>query len=190
MKTQYSYQNQFLIAMPCLMDSVFSQTLTYICAHDPQGAMGVIINRPLNLKLGDILRSIQTVNLQPNPSWDLPLYFGGPVNPESGFVLHQPMAQQWKASTPLSKELTLTTSEDIINAMAEGKGPERVILSLGFANWGAGQLEQEIAENSWLTSACDTHIMFDIAPKNRWQAAVHLLGVHDLYALSDQVGHA
>jgi len=182
-----SLTNQFLIAMPGLMDPNFHQTVTYICAHNEDGAMGIVINRPLDLALGDVLAQM---DLQPcnEEVGRIPIYQGGPVQTDRGFVLHRPDSE-WSSSINVSEEIGVTTSRDILQAIAEGRGPARSLIALGYAGWAAGQLEQELKENAWLSGPADSDIIFKTPCQQRWEHAARLLGV-DLQRLSSDIGHA
>lgn len=179
--------NQFLIAMPGLLDPNFYQTVTYICAHNEEGAMGIIVNRPLNLELSDVLAQM---NLQActDDVGHLPVYQGGPVETDRGFVLHYPDSD-WQSSINVSDEIGVTTSRDILQAIAEGHGPRSTLIALGYAGWAAGQLEQEIKDNAWLSGPADSDIIFHTPCEKRWATAANLLGV-DLGKLSPDIGHA
>jgi putative transcriptional regulator len=179
--------NHFLIAMPSLMDPNFHQTVTYICAHNDDGAMGLIINRPMDLRLADILEQLDIEPTVPGVG-DIRVFEGGPVQRERGFVIHQPAAE-WDAVLRVSDEVAVATSRDILAAMARGEGPGRTLVALGYAGWGAGQLERELGENAWLSGPADLHILFEVPSEQRWEAAASLLGV-DLRWLSTQAGHA
>lgn len=182
-----SLVNHFLIAMPSLEDPNFSHTVTYICEHNSAGAMGIIINRPLHLTFGEVLEHMQ---ITPGESVDVEqnVLSGGPVQGEHGFVLHSP-AGTWNSSVRITDDLALTTSRDILMALADGKGPARYLLTLGYAGWAAGQLEREMAENAWLSGPADARILFDVPLEDRWRAAAALIGI-DLNLLSTEVGHA
>ncbi|HHB92920.1 MAG TPA: YqgE/AlgH family protein [Thioploca sp.] len=179
--------NNFLIAMPNLADSNFLKTVTYICIHNKEGAMGIVINRPMGVNLGEILEQMDIKTENPS-SIKLPIFNGGPVQKERGFVLHQP-GQKWDAMLTVSEELNITTSRDIMIAIANNKGPDKVLIALGYAGWGAGQLEREMADNIWINTPVDNDIIFKTPSNQRWQAAVASLGI-DLTLLSGQVGHA
>jgi putative transcriptional regulator len=179
--------NHFLIAMPALADPNFSHTVTYICMHNEDGAMGIVINRPLNVVLGDVLEHMD-IELEDFRVAHLPIFDGGPVQRERGFVIHQPVGQ-WDAMLPISDELGIATSRDILTALARGRGPQRVLVALGYAGWAAGQLEQEMAENAWLSVPADASIIFNTPPAKRWQAAAGRLGV-DMTLMSGEAGHA
>ncbi|MFK5969518.1 MAG: YqgE/AlgH family protein [Candidatus Marithrix sp.] len=179
--------NNFLIAMPNLADPNFLKTVTYICIHNKEGAMGIVINRPMGINLGDILERMD-IKIENTSSIKLPIFNGGPVQKERGFVLHQ-SDQTWDATLTVNEGLNITTSRDIMTAIANDKGPDKVLIALGYAGWGAGQLEQEMADNIWINTPVDNDIIFKTPSKQRWQAAVASLGI-DLTLLSSQVGHA
>jgi putative transcriptional regulator len=179
--------NQFLIAMPALADPNFSHTVTYICDHTPLGAMGVIINRPTELLLADLLEQL---NIEPadDDIASTPVYLGGPVQVDRGFILHQPPGD-WDSTLAITENISLTTSQDIIEAIAHGVGPRKFHIALGYAGWGDGQLEEEILSNAWLNGPADEGIVFDEPIDRRWQAAASAMGV-ELNRLSSDVGHA
>ncbi len=179
--------NHFLIAMPNLADSNFFHTVTYICMHNEEGAMGIIINRPMKVSLGDILEHLNIDLEEPRVS-RVPIYDGGPVAKERGFIIHQPVGD-WEAMLTMSDDLGITTSRDVLIAIAQGRGPQRFLVALGYAGWAAGQLEQEIAENAWLTAPVDTNIIFNTPPAKRWQAAAASLGI-DVNLMTGEAGHA
>ena len=184
-----SLRNQFLIATPTLEDGIFKSSVTYICEHDEDGAMGIIINRPSDLKFNDLVKefeAIETSELNTQP-----VMVGGPVGLERGFVLHQTPANtiEWLSTLQISNEVALTGSKDILTALGEGQGPEKFLFVLGYAGWGAGQLEQELMENDWLTSPATPEILFSTPYHLRAEAAAKLLGVN-LSALATQPGNA
>jgi putative transcriptional regulator len=179
--------DQFLIAMPAMTDSNFSQTVTYIWEHNAEGALGIIINRPLQMKLADVFEQLK----MPTPTESVgqqSVLQGGPVQTDRGFVLHY-SGGQWEHTRAVSSRIQVTTSPDILDAMARGNGPETALVALGYAGWSAGQLEQELAQNAWLTVAADERIIFDTPYEQRWLAAGRLLGI-DLATISPHVGHA
>ncbi|MFO1321910.1 MAG: YqgE/AlgH family protein [Burkholderiales bacterium] len=173
--------------MPNMVDPNFAHTLTYICEHNDQGALGVVVNRPLEMTLKALFSEVD-LELADGRLHGQPVYFGGPVQTDRGFVLHRPLGQ-WKSSLPVADDVGLTTSRDILEAVAAGDGPERLIVSLGYAGWAAGQLEDEIGQNAWLTVAARPDVMFDLAPEARLQAALELLGINPAF-LSEEAGHA
>lgn len=179
--------SQFLIAMPAMGDPNFSQSVTLICEHNEDGALGLVVNRPLQLTLGDMLAhmKIQPTNLEVG---EQPVLMGGPVQTERGFVLHGPPGD-WDATMEVDEDLYITSSRDILEAMAEGRGPEHAMVALGYAGWGAGQLEAELKENAWLNTPADQSILFETPINERWSKAAHLIGV-DLNTLSGDAGHA
>jgi len=177
----------FLIAMPMLEDPNFFHTVTYVCSHTEEGAMGIVINRPLEVQLSDVFEHMEITSTHLNSNF-LPIYQGGPVQPERGFVLHKP-AGHWEAMMRLGEGIGVTTSRDIIEALAVGAGPEQILIALGYAGWGSGQLEQEMAENAWLSTPADDAIIFETPTEQRWQAAASQLGI-DLNLLSTQAGHS
>lgn len=179
--------NQFLIAMPGLMDPNFHQTVTYICAHNEEGAMGIVINRPLNFALGEVLSQMELSSAS-NDVLNRPIYHGGPVQTDRGFVLHT-MTNHWESSIKVSDSIIVTTSRDILESIAEGKGPDHALIALGYAGWAAGQLEHEIKENVWLNGPAETDIIFYTPYDRRWEKSAELLGV-DLEKISREIGHA
>jgi putative transcriptional regulator len=187
MSIAHSLSNHFLIAMPALDDPNFHHTTTYICEHDENGALGIVINRPLNMRLVEILRHMDIEPCSDAIS-SLPVYMGGPVQSDRGFVLHEPSGN-WEATLKVTDKIGITSSRDILQAMAAGKGPDKAIITLGYAGWGAGQLEQELAANTWLSGPASSKILFDTPSENRWTAAAALIGV-DLNLLSSDIGHA
>ncbi len=179
--------DHFLIAMPGLQDSNFFHTVTYICEHNEDGAMGIILNRPTDLHLNDIVGQMDIPAAEAGAGEQI-IYLGGPVQTDRGFVLHTP-ARQWASTLQINPEIGVTTSRDILQAMVDGEGPEKSLVALGYAGWGPGQLEQELSANAWLSGPADQAIIFDLEPEKRWEAAARLLGV-DLNLLSGETGHA
>ena len=182
-----SLTNHFLIAMPNLRDPNFARTVTLICEHSIEGAMGIVINRSTDLRLTDVL---QQMNIDGGASHnrDTPVYLGGPVQNNRGFLLHEPLGS-WESTLAVTPSLGVTTSRDILAALADNSGPQRFLLALGYAGWTAGQLEREIGENTWLSGPADPEILFDTPTEGRWAAAAQHLGVN-LAALSGEAGHA
>lgn len=180
--------NQFLIAMPAMADENFSQTVTFICEHNPQGALGIIINRPLEMRMADVFRQLKLPTTQ-EPLSSQPVLQGGPVQTDRGFVVHRPALREWDSTLRVSDHIHVTTSRDILNAMARGEGPAEAFVALGYAGWEAGQLENEMVQNAWLSVAAEPRVLFDIPFEQRWHAAGRLLGV-DLATLSPHAGHA
>lgn len=180
-------KHQFLIAMPHMADPHFAQTLIYLIEHNEQGAMGLVINRPNGLSLADVLEQLRPGSEPPVPCQDLPIFSGGPVQTDRGFVLH-PAGPQFQATLELG-ELGLSTSQDVLFAIADGTGPAKYLITLGYAGWDAGQLETELADNAWLTCPADSAILFDLPFDQRLNAAAACLGVN-LSLLTSQAGHA
>jgi len=178
--------NQFLIAMPTQQDPSFYRTVTYLCAHNPGGAMGIVINRPLGLGLGEVLKHMDMEVTDPAVNY-MRVFHGGPIQPERGFVIHQPSGK-WDAVLSVGNDIAIATSRDILAAIADGTGPANVIVALGYAGWAPGQLEKEIAENTWLSTPIDSRIIFDVPFDKRWQLATEMLGI-DPMLLSGDVGH-
>ncbi len=182
-----NFTHHFLIAMPAMVDPNFARTLTYICEHNEQGALGIVINRPLDMTLEALFERID-IPLEARRFAALPVMFGGPVQTDRGFVLHRPVGK-WQATLPVKDELGLTSSRDILQSVGSAGEPEEFVVSLGYAGWAAGQLEYELAQNAWLTVAADAQVIFGLPPEERLPAAMQLLGF-DLANLSDVAGHA
>lgn len=182
-----SLKNYFLIAMPTLIDPHFFRSVTYICEHDKEGAIGIIINQPMNVYLGDIFDQMGIHTDNPVVAQRI-VFAGGPVHRERGFVLH-PVGTYYQNTTEISNSIALTTSLDILHALAENKGPAHTLVALGYAHWEAGQLEKEMASNAWLYGPASQDIIFHLEIELRWRAAAALMGV-DIDRLSDNIGHA
>ena len=183
----FNLTHHFLIAMPNMQEGMFVGTVTYICEHNENGALGIVVNRPISLTLGEMFDQVNIPLHQPGLE-KMIVHFGGPVQTERGFVLHDTPGD-WESTLRINEKMALTTSRDILEAMAEGKGPRNMIVSLGYAGWDQGQLEHEITENIWLTVPASEHILFDIPPEERLAAAMALLGV-DYASLVEDAGHA
>lgn len=183
----FNLTNHFLIAMPTLADPNFAKSVTYICAHNDEGAMGIVINRPLEIDLGEVLSQMD-LDSEVALICQQPIYDGGPVHTDRGFVLHRP-ANTWDSTMQVTPEVAVSTSRDILAAISDGDGPEETLVALGYAGWGAGQLEAEMAQNAWLSGPADLDIMFASPVSSRWQRAADLIGV-DVNAISHDVGHA
>jgi putative transcriptional regulator len=179
--------NHFLIAMPGMRDPSFRRGVAFVCQHGEEGAMGLLINRLSEYRLGDVLAQMNLKSELSQVS-DAPVLIGGPVMPERGFVLHAPHGQ-WESSFKISERICVTTSRDILVAIAEGQGPPEVVVTLGYSGWSQGQIETELKENSWLTVAADERILFSTPLERRWEAAAALVGV-DIASLTDYAGHA
>lgn len=186
--TTGSLENHFLIAMPTLHDPFFRRSVTYICEHSAEGAMGLIINNPIDINVGELLSkiNIDTSDIRQ----DLPnmVYSGGPVQTDRGFVLHSPQ-HGWNSSLQLSEQIMVTTSKDILEAIAVNNSPKHFIITLGYAGWTAGQLEEELSQNSWLTIPADPDLLFNTPAHLRWEKAAEKLGI-DMRMVSSEVGHA
>ncbi|PHY07186.1 MAG: hypothetical protein CK528_05105 [Alcaligenaceae bacterium] len=178
--------NQFLMAMPGMVGGELAGTVIYVCEHGPKGALGLVINRPTDLSLNSLFEKID-LKLEIDPFQTNPVFFGGPVQTDRGFVLHTPRGE-YSSSIKLGG-LALTTSRDVLQDVAAGKGPEKILVTLGYAGWGAGQLENELAQNAWLNVAADTEIIFATLPELRYPAALKLLGI-DPIMLTGAAGHA
>ncbi len=182
-----SLTNHFLIAMPQLEDPNFFHSVTYICQHSDEGAMGIIINQPLEMNLEEILAQLEIGN-DDQTLGAQPVYFGGPVQQDRGFILHRPR-RNWEGTLFVSDDIALTTSSDILKDIAQHRGPRQSLVALGYAGWGEGQLEQEMAQNAWLSVPASADIIFDTPVERRWHAATALLGI-DVDQLSEDIGHA
>ncbi len=185
--SQFDLSHHFLIAMPAMTDPVFAKTLTYICEHNDQGALGIVVNRPISLTLGQLFEQIN-VPLEASDLELLPVHFGGPVQTERGFVLHEPTGN-WQSTLIVKDKVGMTTSKDILEAVGLGKGPKNILVTLGYAGWAQGQLEHELSENAWLSVPASEHILFELPAEERLAAAMALLGV-DYATLSADSGHA
>jgi len=185
--------NQFLIAMPGMADDTFAGSVVYLCEHTERGALGLVINKPIDITLKNLFEKVD-LSLPTDNLAEQPVFFGGPVQTERGFVLHERSGVA-EGSSPYSSTMSvpggldMTTSKDVLEAMAEGAGPTRVLVTLGCSGWQAGQLEDEIGRNGWLTVDADPAVIFDTPVEQRYERAVALLGI-DPRMLSQQAGHA
>ncbi|GAB2893445.1 YqgE/AlgH family protein [Paralcaligenes sp. KSB-10] len=178
---------QFLVAMPGMVQGNLADTVIYVCEHTEHGALGLVINRPTDLTVGSLLERIDLdLSLEIGPIKDSPVFFGGPVQTDRGFVLHAPVGE-YGSSIRLG-EMALTTSRDVLQDVAQGHGPAHILVTLGYAGWGAGQLESEMAQNAWLNVVASEAVLFDTPPENRYEAALRLLGVDPLMLAGD-AGH-
>jgi putative transcriptional regulator len=177
MATLSSLAGYFLIAMPSMGDPNFERGITFICQHSEDGAMGLMVNRRSDFNLGDVLKQMN-MPCERTAVAATPVLTGGPVQPERGFVLHALSEHAWESSYRINEALGVTTSRDILAAMADGDGPSRALVTLGYAGWGAGQLEQELLANAWLTVRATDHILFDTPLDDRWNAAVASMGIN------------
>ncbi|HLV28410.1 MAG TPA: YqgE/AlgH family protein [Burkholderiaceae bacterium] len=180
---------QLLLAMPGKVMGSLADTVIYVCEHTEQGALGLVINRPTDLTVGDLLKRLDLpLSLEIGAREQSPVFFGGPVQTDRGFVLHRP-AHGYGSSIRLG-DIALTTSRDVLQDVAGGKGPEHLLVTLGYAGWGAGQLEDEMAQNAWLNVEANHEIIFDMPPEKRYEAALALLGIKSAVMLSGDAGHA
>ena len=187
MESTSTLANQLLIAMPGMADPNFSSTVTLICEHNDEGALGIVINRPLTLTLGGLFEQLDLEDADPAAAGN-PVVMGGPVGPERGFVLHA-STHSYEHSLAVSSEINLTLSRDVIDAMAQGGGPDKSLVALGYAGWEPGQLEAEMLANSWLNVPATPDIVFDLPFAERWAAAAESMGI-DISRMSTDAGHA
>jgi putative transcriptional regulator len=188
--------NHFLIAMPGLEDSLFGKSVVYVCEHSARGALGLVINKPTEMTMPALFEKVE-LGLKRADLTDSPVFQGGPVQMERGFVLHEPIyigadnqSEALYASTmSIPGGLEMTTSKDVLEALASGNGPKKVLITLGYASWGEGQLESELGENSWLTVDATREVIFDTPVADRYERALGLLGLQS-WMISNQVGHA
>lgn len=179
--------NQLLVAMPGMQDENFSQTVTLVCEHSSKGALGIVLNKPLAMLLSEVLSQMNLPALDEAVGSQIVLR-GGPVHQDRGFVLHRP-GGKWDSTHRISDSIQVTTSRDVLAAMARGEGPEKAFIALGYAQWDAGQLEQELKDNSWLTLPLDESMLYELPYEERWLAAWRSLGV-DVASVSTSAGHA
>ena len=182
-----SLTNQLLIAMPGMADPNFSTTVTLICEHNDDGALGIVINRPLQLNLAGLFEQLDVADNDPAAA-SCPVLLGGPIGPDKGFVLHN-SEHTFRNSIAVSGDICLTFSRDILDAMAAGDGPNKSLVALGYAGWEPGQLENEILANSWINVPATTDIVFDLPFAERWSAAAQTLGI-DISRIAPDAGHA
>jgi putative transcriptional regulator len=187
-RAMQSLQNHLLIAMPSMEDAFFGRSVTYICEHNQDGAMGIVINHPLTLNVSELLTQLDIEHDSTSAAAHSQVCSGGPVQPDRGFVLHTPKAG-FASSLQLTDELMVTTSKDILQQLTSDNSPEKFILALGYAGWSPGQLEQEIADNAWLVIPADNQIIFDLCHADKWQGATQKLGIQT-WQLSPVAGHA
>jgi len=182
-----SLANHFLIAMPDMGDPNFGGAVVFLAEHGPKGALGLVINRPTDLDLGTLFERIDLSLSEPGQARE-PVYYGGPVQRDRGFVLHRPVGH-WNSTVTVSDEIGLTSSKDVLEAVAEGSGPEGMLVTLGYSGWGPGQLEDEIARNAWLTVPAAAELIFDTPVDERFLGAFRLLGIDPTF-LASSAGHA
>ena len=183
--------NQFLIAMPGMGGEAFEGSVVYLCEHNEKGALGLVINKPIDIKLKNLFEKIE-LRLDREELAEQPVYFGGPVQTERGFVLHDKRGGDtvpYNSTLSVPGGLDMTTSKDVLEALADGSGPPRVLVTLGYSGWNAGQLEDELGRNGWLTVDADPAVIFDTPIEKRYERAVGLLGF-DPRMLSQEAGHA
>ncbi|HMN83009.1 MAG TPA: YqgE/AlgH family protein [Burkholderiaceae bacterium] len=179
--------NHFLVAMPGLADSNFGGSVVFVAEHTAKGALGLVINRPMELDLQSLFERIDLL-LPPSEFAGSPVYYGGPVQTDRGFVLHTPVGN-WGSTVTVGDDVGLTSSKDVLEAVARGDGPSKLLVTLGYSGWGPGQLEEELARNSWLTMAADPAVIFEAPPEERLLRAYGLLGINPAF-LSSAAGHA
>jgi putative transcriptional regulator len=185
------FTNQFLIAMPGMADDTFAGTVVYLCEHTERGALGLVINKPIDIPLGKLFEKVE-LSLDREELAEQPVFFGGPMQTERGFVLHEKQGEgdsPYNSTMSVPGGLEMTTSKDVLEALSNGAGPRRVLVTLGYSGWGAGQLEDEISRNGWLTVDADPKVIFDTPIEQRYDRAVSLLGF-DPRMLSQEAGHA
>lgn len=190
-KHQMALTNQFLIAMPGMADDSFAGAVIYLCEHNDKGALGLVINKPISLTLGNLFEKVD-LNLPDEELAARPVFYGGPVQTERGFVLHEPLDEEgghYNATLAVPGGLEMTTSRDVLEALANGAGPKKLLVTLGYSGWAAGQLEEEIGRNGWLTVDAAPDIIFDTPIEQRYDKALSLLGI-DPRMLSMDAGHA
>src|SRR5882757_9429047 len=186
--------NQFLIAMPGMMDGTFAGTVIYLCEHTEKGALGLVINKPIDIKLKNLFEKVDLTLDRPELA-ESPVYFGGPVQTERGFVLHESLdgdegeGGHYNSSLRIPGGLEMTTSKDVLEALSSGAGPKKVLVTLGYSGWGAGQLEDEMSRNGWINVGAERDIIFDTPVEQRYDKALSLLGI-DVNMLSGEAGHA
>ena len=186
--------NQFLIAMPGMGDGTFAGTVVYLCEHNEHGALGLVINKPIDIKLKSLFEKVE-LPLDREDLADTPVFFGGPVQTERGFVLHEPLVVEPGEEGPYSSTLQIpgglemTTSKDVLEALSSGAGPKKILVTLGYSGWSAGQLEEEMSRNGWINVGAAPEIIFDTPVDQRYDKALSLLGI-DSRMLSQEAGHA
>ncbi len=189
-----SFTNQFLIAMPTLREGAFAGSVIYMCEHTEKGALGLVINKPIDITLKNLFEKVD-LTLDRDDLADTPVYFGGPVQTERGFVLHERLGGEdsegghYNSSLQIPGGLEMTTSKDVLEALSNGAGPKKVLVTLGYSGWGAGQLEDEMSRNGWINVSAEPAIIFDTPVEQRYDKALSLLGI-DANMLSGEAGHA
>jgi putative transcriptional regulator len=189
-----NFTNQFLIAMPGMGDGMFAGTVVYLCEHTEKGALGLVINKPIDIKLKNLFEKVE-LSLDREDLAEAPVYFGGPVQTERGFVLHEGLGDaegeggHYNSSMKIPGGLEMTTSKDVLEALSSGAGPKKILVTLGYSGWGAGQLEDEMSRNGWINVGAEPGIIFDTPVEQRYDRALSLLGI-DPRMLSQEAGHA
>ena len=189
-----NFTNQFLIAMPSLRDGTFAGTVIYLCEHTEKGALGLVINKPIDITLKNLFEKVE-LTLDRADLAEVPVYFGGPVQTERGFVLHERLGGElgagghYNSSLQIPGGLEMTTSKDVLEALSSGAGPKKILVTLGYSGWGAGQLEDEMSRNGWINVGAAPEIIFDTPVEQRYDRALSLLGI-DAHRLSQEAGHA
>jgi putative transcriptional regulator len=191
--TSINLTNQFLIAMPGMGDGTFAGTVIYLCEHTEKGALGLVINKPIDITLKNLFEKVE-LSLDREDLAELPVYFGGPVQTERGFVLHEPLGGSdedtaYNSSLKIEGGLEMTTSKDVLEAISSGAGPKKMLVTLGYSGWAAGQLEDEMSRNGWINVEAEPGIIFDTPVDQRYEKALSLLGI-DAGMLSSDAGHA
>jgi len=186
----YSLTNHLLVAMPRMGDERFERSVIYVCEHTKDGALGLAINKPIELAFADVLIHLGYLDKNTQEfALAQPMLWGGPCAKDRGFVLHRPDGGEWKTSFNISDEITLTTSQDIVMGIGRGEGPESALIAFGCARWGAGQLERELGDNVWLTVPVTDSVVFDCPFEQRWAQAATVIGI-DFERMAYAVGHA
>jgi putative transcriptional regulator len=194
MAASINLTNQFLIAMPGMADDTFAGAVIYLCEHTDKGALGLVINKPIDIKLRNLFEKVE-LTLDREDLADEPVYFGGPVQTERGFVLHERLGDgegedsHYNSSLRIPGGLEMTTSKDVLEALSHGAGPKKILVTLGYSGWSAGQLEEEIGRNGWINVSAEPGIIFDTPVEQRYDKALSLLGI-DPRMLSQEAGHA
>ncbi|WJG08661.1 YqgE/AlgH family protein [Aliiglaciecola sp. LCG003] len=183
-----NFEHHLLVAMPSLDDPFFARSLTYICEHNEQGAMGLVINQPVGMTLKELIAQADKDAIVLKEKEQNIVLAGGPVGQDRGFILHTTQ-QGWSSSLALTSDIMITTSKDILSVLGNENGPEKSLVTLGYAGWTAGQLEQEVQDNSWLLVEADDALLFDVPIHKKWEAAVQKLGI-DVWQLGPDAGHA
>jgi len=183
-----SFKNHLLIAMPDVQDPHFNQSVVFMCQHSNEGGLGFVINHALTMRLEELMEQMK-VEIEDESIAQLPIFLGGPMQQDRGFILHTPAEIQWETTVNISDDVCLTTSQDILNAIAQGKGPEKFLIALGYSAWNEGQLEAEIKRNAWISTDNSEHILFDTPISEKWKKAAKNMGL-DIRLLNTEVAHA